>query len=161
MLDPADVEGCGSKVHLVPAEVDQLGNPEAVAIGDEDHGGVTVSPSIAFGGLYEQFHFGFRQVLTGAQDLVGKASRSDCSINGAWSDELQVRFGHCLQGSSWRDCSNNAYLLNSRRDGMSQSDSSLGASRYDQAERELRLLIIKEVGTGGSLKAAVSIRPLE
>ena len=36
LLDPTDVKGGSSEVHLIPSQVDQLGNPQAVAVGDQD-----------------------------------------------------------------------------------------------------------------------------
>ena len=35
-----------AEVHLVPAQVDQLGGPQPVAVGHEDHSGVPVSPAV-------------------------------------------------------------------------------------------------------------------
>jgi hypothetical protein len=37
LLDPADVQGGRPEVHLIPAQLHQFGNPEAVPVGHEDH----------------------------------------------------------------------------------------------------------------------------
>jgi hypothetical protein len=58
LLDPADVQGGRSEVHLLPAEVHQLGYPEAVPVGDEDHGGIPVAPPVALRRFHEPLDLG-------------------------------------------------------------------------------------------------------
>ena len=84
LFDPADVEGGRGEVDLIPAQVDQFGCPEAVAIGHQDHRGIPVAPSVALGGLEQPLDLGLRQVLAGPQVGVGAALRCNCSIYGAW-----------------------------------------------------------------------------
>lgn len=113
LLDPAHVEGGSGKVHLIPAQVHQLGSPQAMAVGHQDHGGVAVAPAVALGGFHELFQLGFRQVLTGAERLVGEARGCDCSIYSSWRDQLKVRFGHGLRSCVCGDCSKNTHFRNS------------------------------------------------
>jgi len=42
-LGPADVQGRSVEVDLIPAKVGEFGHAQAVAVGDEDHGGVAVT----------------------------------------------------------------------------------------------------------------------
>jgi hypothetical protein len=65
LLDPADVQGGCSEVHLIPAQVDQLAGPEAVAVGHQDHRGIPVRPTLSLGGLEQPFNFGLRQIGQG------------------------------------------------------------------------------------------------
>jgi len=63
LLDPADVQGGRSEVHLIPVEVDQLGSPQAVPVGDEDHGRVPVAPAVALGRLHEPLDLGLGEAF--------------------------------------------------------------------------------------------------
>jgi hypothetical protein len=47
VLDPADVEHSAGEVDLVPAEVADLGGPETMPVGQQDHGGVPVTVLVA------------------------------------------------------------------------------------------------------------------
>ena len=47
LLDPTDVQGGRSEVHLLPAEIDKLRHPQTVSEGHEDHGRVPVAVTIA------------------------------------------------------------------------------------------------------------------
>jgi hypothetical protein len=43
VLDPARVQDRAAKVNLVPAQIDELGHSEAMAVGHQDHGRVAVA----------------------------------------------------------------------------------------------------------------------
>ena len=105
LLDPADVQGGRSELHLIPAQVHQLGGPQAVPVGHQDHGGVPVAPAVALGGVHQPLDLGLGQVLAGAQVGVGRALGGDCSIYGGWRDQLEVRLGHVFRPSCADDCS--------------------------------------------------------
>ena len=47
LLGPTDVQDGMGEIHLIPAQVREFGRPETVAEGDEDHGGVAVTPALA------------------------------------------------------------------------------------------------------------------
>ena len=51
-LGPADVQGRGVEVDLIPAKVGEFGHAQAVAVGDEDHGGVAVTAVATSGARY-------------------------------------------------------------------------------------------------------------
>ncbi len=53
-----DVHCCGIEVDCVPGEFTYLGSPEAVAVGDQDHGRVPVAVAITFGGLDQLLDLG-------------------------------------------------------------------------------------------------------
>lgn len=93
LLDPADVQGGGGEVDLIPAQVGQLAGPEPMPIGHKDHRSVPVRPSVALRGPQQPFDLGLRQVLAGAQVGVGESSGCDCSFFGGWRDEPELRFG--------------------------------------------------------------------
>ena len=90
-LDPADVQRGAVEVDLIPAQVHQLAHPQAMAIGDQDHGGIAVAPAVALGGLDQLLDLGLGQVLAGPVG-VGAPCRGNCSFFGGWCDQLQVRF---------------------------------------------------------------------
>jgi hypothetical protein len=60
LLDPADVQGGRSEIDLLPAQVDQLGDPKAVPIRHEDHGRIPVAVAVALGGLDQPFDLGLQ-----------------------------------------------------------------------------------------------------
>ena len=51
LLKPTDVQRGRPEVHLIPAQVYQLGNPQAVSVGQEDHRGIQEAVAVARGGL--------------------------------------------------------------------------------------------------------------
>ena len=114
LLDPADVQGGRAEVHLIPAQVHQLGDAEAMPVAHQDHGGVPVAPPIALGGSQQAFHFGLGQILAGAQVGVRRTFGGDCSICGGWRDQLEVRLGHVVCPSGADDCSQKASFANCR-----------------------------------------------
>ena len=67
VLDPADVEDGAVEVDLVPAKVADLGSPQAVPVGQQDHGGVAVTVAVAPGGLDQRLDLVGGQVLPGPQ----------------------------------------------------------------------------------------------
>ena len=85
-----------TREYLTEAEVDQFACPEAMAIADQDHGGVPMAPAIAPGGPEQPFDLGLRQVLAGAQVGVAAAPRCDCSIYGARATSLRRDFAKCF-----------------------------------------------------------------
>ena len=105
LFDPADVQGAGGELHLIPAQVYQFGDTQAVPISHEDHGGVPVAPPIAFGGRQQALHFGLGQVFAGAQVGVRHTLGGDCAIYGGWRHQFEVRLGHGFRPSRADDCS--------------------------------------------------------
>ena len=78
LLDPADVQGRGFKVHLIPPQIDQFGHPQAVPVGDKHHGGVPVVVAIALRRAHELLDLGRGQVHAGAQVAVAAALGRTC-----------------------------------------------------------------------------------
>ena len=70
LLGPADVQDGVAEIDLIPAQVDKLGRPQAVAEGDKDHGGIPVTPAIGLGGIDQPIDLGASQVLPGPIDGV-------------------------------------------------------------------------------------------
>jgi hypothetical protein len=91
VLDPADVQGCAGEVNLVPTQVADLGSPQPVPVGEEDHRRVTMAVTVVPRGLEQGLDLAWGQVLSGpelgvllplragvskADDTQGAASRS-------------------------------------------------------------------------------------
>jgi hypothetical protein len=49
--------------NLIPAEINQFGGPQPVAIGDQDHGGIAVAPSVALGRRPQACHLTVGEIL--------------------------------------------------------------------------------------------------
>ena len=78
------------EVDLIPPEVNKLAHPQAVAVGDEDHGGVAVAPAVALGGSDQGLDLLRCQVLPRSQVAVLGPLRCDCSVFGGWRHQPQV-----------------------------------------------------------------------
>jgi hypothetical protein len=61
------MEHGAAEVDLVPAEVANLGRPEPVPEGDQDHGRVPMTVAVGLGGVDQGVDLAGRQVLAGAQ----------------------------------------------------------------------------------------------
>ena len=56
-----------SKIHTRPAQVAASTRPQAMAVGDQYHGGVSVRPTVSLGGFQQSLDLGCRQVFAGSQ----------------------------------------------------------------------------------------------
>ena len=101
LLDPADVQGGGPEVHLLPPQVGQFGNPKAMPVGHKDHGRVPGAVTVSRNRLEEALDLGLREMLAAAQVAVRRPLRNNCSIYGGWRDQLQVPFCHEFRSSKW------------------------------------------------------------
>jgi hypothetical protein len=84
LLAAADMEQGLRKLHLVPLQGAQLGRPQAVAVGGEDHGGVPMAVAVAgLGRLHEVGHLGGRQEFP--RPVLGvRAAAGNCPKNRGW-----------------------------------------------------------------------------
>ena len=114
LLDPADMQGRSAESHLIPPQVHQFRHAQAVPVSHEYHRGVPVAPPIAVGGNEQAVHFGFGQVLAGAQVGVWHTLGRDCAIYGGWRDQLEVRLSHRFRPSRADDCSYKTSSTNCR-----------------------------------------------
>ena len=79
-----------AEIDLIPTQVYKLGRPQAVAEGDEDHGGIPVTPAIGPGGIDQLIDLGAGQVLPRPIGRVRLSPRhSDCSIYSGWCHQFQ------------------------------------------------------------------------
>ena len=62
-LGPPDMQTASLKLDVVPAQTDQLGRPQAVAIGDQDRGGVPVAMAVVLGSLYKPLDLALSQIV--------------------------------------------------------------------------------------------------
>ena len=90
------MQDCGLEIDLVPAEVADLGRPEAVAEGNQDHGRVPEPMAIGPGRLDQDFDLVRRQVFPGLKHGVRTPGRRDCF---GWRSQLEIRFCHGKQPS--------------------------------------------------------------
>jgi|RhiMetdeSRZDD1v2_1073273.scaffolds.fasta_scaffold53687_7 hypothetical protein len=51
LFDPADMQGTRPEHNLIPAQVDEFGSPQTVAVSHEDHGRISVGPPVVLGRL--------------------------------------------------------------------------------------------------------------
>src|SRR5258707_3966424 len=119
VLDPPHVEHSAIEVDLVPAQVADLGRPEPMPEGDQDHARIAMAVAVGFGGLDQGFDLTKRQVLAGAKlgvrsacpqcaraigflgsrrpvdacrRFLNGARRRNCSENFSWRDQLECLF---------------------------------------------------------------------
>ncbi len=78
VLEALDVHRRGPQVDIIPAEFADLGSPQTVPIGYQDHGRVPMTVAIGLGRLDQLLDLGLGQVLPLAIGGVGSAS--DCSL---------------------------------------------------------------------------------
>jgi hypothetical protein len=79
VLDPPDVKHRAVEVDLVPAEVADVGCPQAVPVGEQDNGGVAVTIAVAPGRLDQRLDLVGGEVLSGPQVGVLRPLRRNCS----------------------------------------------------------------------------------
>ena len=77
------------KIDGVPAQRDQFARPQAMAVGDQDHGGVAVAIAVLASCRDQPIDLGVGQVFPRAGLGVAAPlwrSRLNCPINGGWGD---------------------------------------------------------------------------
>src|SRR6516162_7054578 len=91
LFDSTDVQDGVFQVDLLPAKVHQLGGPQTVPKGQQDHGCVAMAPAVVLGRLNQPLDLSLGQVLAGAVRGVGLADRqSNCAFFGGWTDYFEV-----------------------------------------------------------------------
>src|SRR5262249_12384778 len=91
LFDSADVQDGVFEVDLLPAQVHQLGGPQTMPEGQQDHGGVAMAPAVVSGGLNQPLDLALGQVLAGPIGGVGPPHRqSNCAFYVGWSDRFQM-----------------------------------------------------------------------
>src|SRR3954453_10248490 len=106
LLETADVHEALVEVDRVPAQTDQLGDAQAVPVGDEDHRAVAVGVAAeAFAaGLAQALHLFAGQELARSQLDVGAPWRRECPIYGGWSTFAGGGFGLAFHRASIHEC---------------------------------------------------------
>jgi hypothetical protein len=92
LLDPANMQTSMGEIDLVPAEIHQLADPQAVAISDQDHGGIAMAPAVVAGCLDQLLDLGASQMFPGSIGGIRTPFRCDCPINGCWGDYSEFWF---------------------------------------------------------------------
>src|SRR5215207_6974481 len=80
------VGSCSSlpKIDLIPAQRAQLGDAQAVAVGDPDHGGIAVPVPVLSRGGDQALDFPGGQVLAGAALGMQNRAGRDCPTLRSW-----------------------------------------------------------------------------
>ena len=95
VLDPVNVQAALGELDLLPLEVAHLGGPQAVAIGDKDHGRIAMAVAAMLAGAVHE-----------PVDLaLGEVAPLDCQIYDAWcaffgcrfhADKPRLRISYCM-----------------------------------------------------------------
>src|SRR3974390_966192 len=96
LFDPADVQDGRFELNLIPTQVNELGSPQPVPVGQQNHHTVPVTPSVSLGRGYQPLDLGLCEVLAGPHGAVGWSFRPDCSIYSRWRDKFEVRVDHAF-----------------------------------------------------------------
>ncbi len=75
---------------LACIETEKLADPEAVAIGDEDHGGIALAPTVGLGRVHQLDDLALGQVLPRPIGGVWLPRRHNCSFFSGWSYQLEA-----------------------------------------------------------------------
>ena len=93
-LEPAHMQAAMGKVDRVPAQRDQLARPQAMPVGDQDHGGVAVAIAVLASCRDQPIDLGVGQVLARADLGVAAplrwSSLVNCPINGGRRHQRQM-----------------------------------------------------------------------
>jgi hypothetical protein len=84
VLDPPDVQEPVLEVDLIPAQGTQLGDAQAMAVGDLDHDGIAVPVPVLPGSSDQALDFFGGQVFAGAALGLGNGQGRDCPIFRDW-----------------------------------------------------------------------------
>jgi hypothetical protein len=115
VLDPADMEHAAFEIDLIPTKVADLGRPQPVPEGEQDHGGVAVTVPVALGRLDQLPDLVGREVLAGPQLDVLLSLQRNCSIYFSWRDQPEMRFCHKNPSPREVNCSYLHQFTNSRQ----------------------------------------------
>ena len=111
VLGPADVQGCGFEVDLLPAQVYHFGRSKAMPEGQKHHERNAMAVAVLPGRLDQPLDLIGGEVLAGAQLYIWCAPRRDCSIFSGWRDQSQVRFCHDKSPRLLDHCSINRHFI--------------------------------------------------
>src|SRR5215813_872102 len=75
--------------------------PQPVAIGDQDHRGIAVAPSVALGRRPQARHLGVGEILARPVGGVRLTARN-CSVYSGWRNQFQAWFHWCFS-RYWQD----------------------------------------------------------
>jgi hypothetical protein len=106
-LGSADVQPASIKLDLMPFQVAYLRSPQAVAIGDQDHGGIAMAMPIALGGLNQLPNL-----------TLGKVATSNCEVFSVWCAGIASLSSHEKSLSIENDWKDNKLFLHSQQSGF-------------------------------------------
>ena len=100
VLDPPNVQGGRSELHLTPTQVHQFGSAQTMAVGHQDHCAVAGAPAVTLGRGDQPLDLSLGQVFAGAQLAIQWPLWSNCSVYNNWGDQLEVSLGHVFRAQS-------------------------------------------------------------
>src|SRR4029453_15039866 len=112
VLATTDVKQAIPEVHLVPAERNQFGDAQAMAIGELDHGGIPVSmASQAFRRANQLVPLGRGEVFSAPPIGIGPLARwQDVVCGRAWNGRRRPSMGACAAGARGEGKSSHSML---------------------------------------------------
>jgi len=94
MLDPAHMHFSTIEIDLIPAQVNELGDPQALAAGDQNQSGIAMAITIACRSLDELFNLGVSQIFAGPDLGIRRSLRSRRRLGPREFDDRQpAQFG--------------------------------------------------------------------
>jgi hypothetical protein len=101
------------EIDLLPTKVHDLGGPQPMPKGDQDHRRIPMPVTVSPGRGHEGLDLVLGQVLTRAQVAVLGPLRRDCSFCDSWDNKLEMRITHENPPAAQRHCSDNSHFRNS------------------------------------------------
>ncbi len=87
-----DVQGGRPELHLLPPQIHQLRDPQAVPVGHKDHRSVPMPPTVLSGRVHQPLDLGLGKILAGSQVGVGSPSGPPLSLAlAAWVSETKEK----------------------------------------------------------------------
>ena len=93
VLNPANMQGCGSEVDLFPAQIADLRCSQSMPKRKQHHEAIAGALPIPALAIDQLLDLTSGEMLPGAQLSIGLSQR-DCAINSAWRDQRNVRIVH-------------------------------------------------------------------
>src|SRR5262245_42941222 len=109
VLGPGDVEAAMCQVNLLPTQGSQFGRSEAMSVGQQDHGRITVTMAVGTGCLHQPFDLVLGQVLSGPILGVRQTTTRDCSLYSGWGVVMPGRIHRAKSAVFLHDSSYNSY----------------------------------------------------
>ena len=81
-----------TKIHLIPAQVGEFADAQAMSVRNQDHRSVPVAPAVLAGRLDQLLDFGAGQMFSGSDLGIWPPSTGDCPIYSGWRNNSEAGF---------------------------------------------------------------------